>query len=230
MLSQGCSREHWWLRACYCSLALPVCGKCRLKWFSWNCCGGLWNAAAKRRRGRLPGEVSTRYGWWACLLFFSIITLCCRWKISLGLIWTMSYLESRSWKTPRQRGRKVLYPFIFDIHCTASQKPGCFPMHYPVQFEMTRAVNQHFPWQLVRMFSPPIQLIFPVSLFQLITSFCLAEGKCASPLNSPQQSGLQSCTINPWSMVLFTLLHAPGGSEWLTLVINAYSVNSLMPC
>jgi len=67
--------------------------------------------------------------------------------------------------------------FIFRIQCTASQKLGCFPMHYPVQFEMTRAVNQHFPWQLARMFSSPTQVTFPVSLFQLITSFCLAEGK-----------------------------------------------------
>lgn len=215
MLSQGCSRGHQWLRACCCSLALPVCGKCGLKWVSWNCCGGLWNAAAKGRRGRLAGEVNTRYEWWAYALFFSVITLYCRWKISPGLIWTMSYLESRSQKTPSQRGRKVLYPFILRIQCTASQKPGCFPMHYPVQFEMTRAVNQHFPWQLVRVFSPPVRLIFPVSLFQLITSFCLAEGKCASPLNSPQQSELQSCTINPWSTALLVHPAACCRREWM---------------
>lgn len=90
-------------------------------------------------------------------------------------------------------------PFILQIQCTTSQELGYFPMHYPLQFEVTHAVNHHFPWQLVRMFSPFIQLIFPISLFQLITSLSLAEGKCASPLNSPQQSWLQSCTINPRS-------------------------------
>lgn len=169
----------------------------------------------KQRRWRLPGEVNTEYGLWVYSLFSSVITLCCRWKVSLGLIWTRSYLESKLWKTPRQRGISVLYLFILHIQSTASQKPGCFPGHYPVQFEMTRAVNQHFPWQLVRMFSPPIQFLFPISLFQLITSFCLAEGKCASPLNSPQQSGFQSCTINPWSSALLAHPAACSRREWM---------------
>lgn len=152
------------------------CQSVGLKWVNWNC-SGLWGAAAEGGSWRLPMEVNTRYEWWGYSLFSLVVTMCFRWKISLGLMWTISYLERGSGKTPSERGRNVLYPFILHIQHTVSHKLGCFPVHYPVQFKMTQAVNQHFPWQLVRMFSSPTQLIFPISLFQLITSFCLAEGK-----------------------------------------------------